>query len=95
MQLVIKEDGVVKDLTGYFARSDIRVAKESNTVSASFTCTIPAPETGAIIVALQNAVSAALAAGTYVYDLELYTAGDGAVTRILEGAVAVSRGVTR
>jgi hypothetical protein len=95
MQLVVKEDGVVKDLTNYLARSSIRTTKEDSAIAAAFTCTIPAPATGAVNVALHNSVSSVLIAGAYVYDLELYTTADAAVTRVIEGAVSVSRGVTR
>jgi len=95
IELVIKEDGVIKDLTGYFARSQIRNTKDAGVVVSNFTCTISAPATGAIAVTMHNSVSGVLSSGAYVYDVELFTVDDGSVTRVIEGAVAVSRGVTR
>jgi hypothetical protein len=49
---------------------------------------------GVITLALTATETAALAAGRYVYDLELVSSG-GQVTRLLEGVVTVSPEVTR
>ena len=93
--MVIKENAVIKDLTGYSARAQVRSTKDAGIVVSNFTCTIAAPATGAVAVTMHNSISAVLPAGDYVYDLELFTVDDGSVTRVIEGAVAVSRGVTR
>ena len=49
---------------------------------------------GTIAVAITNAQSAAIPAGSYAYDLEIIS-GSSAITRILQGAVNVSGNVTR
>jgi hypothetical protein len=49
---------------------------------------------GVITLSLTATETAALAAGRYVYDLELVSSG-GVVTRLLEGVVTVSPEVTR
>jgi hypothetical protein len=49
---------------------------------------------GVITVSLTATETAALAAGRYVYDLEMVSSG-GLVTRLLEGVVTVSPEVTR
>ena len=62
LELVMKEDGAVKDLTGYSARAQIRKTKEAATPAASFNCTIPTPTDGKIRLDMSNATSAAVAA---------------------------------
>lgn len=48
---------------------------------------------GTVVINLSNSVTASLAAGTYVYDLEL-TSSTGSVTRLLEGTFIVDAEVT-
>jgi hypothetical protein len=95
LSLVVKENGAVKNLTGYSARAQMRERKHSDTLSASFTCTIPSPGSGGVILSLPNGSSKVLSAGTYFYDLELYTNADALVTRLLEGQVTLRQEVTR
>jgi hypothetical protein len=95
MNLALTEGGVVTDLTNYSARAQMRSTKDSATVAATFTCTIMNAAGGTLQVALPNATSAALEPGLYYYDLEIYTSGDGVVTRILEGTVTIDQNVTR
>ena len=49
---------------------------------------------GTIAVAITNAQSSAISAGSYAYDLEL-VAGAGTITRLLQGAFTVIGNVTR
>ena len=44
---------------------------------------------------LEASTSSSLAAGQYVYDLEIYTSGDSTVKRILQGDVTITPEVTR
>jgi hypothetical protein len=44
---------------------------------------------------LANAVSSGLTAGTYVYDLEVFTANNASVTRLIQGSVDLTQEVTR
>jgi hypothetical protein len=41
------------------------------------------------------ATTATVAAGMYVYDLEIYTAADATVKRLIQGSATVSPEVTR
>ncbi len=91
----LNENGSVKNLTGYSARAQMRTSKSSSVVAASFTCTISTPADGTVVMSLSNATSSALTAGVYVYDLELFTAGDAIVSRILQGSVDLTQEVTR
>jgi hypothetical protein len=49
---------------------------------------------GTVSIALTAAQTNALASGRYVYDVEITSSG-GVVTRVLEGQVEVTPGVTR
>ena len=44
---------------------------------------------------MDNATSAAVPAGWYYYDLEIFTAGDVAVQRLLKGKAEVTPEVTK
>ena len=90
----IDEEGVAKDLTNYLARAQIRTTKTS-AVSGSFTCVISDALAGKIQMTLTNADSAVIPSGLYYYDMEIYTAGDASVTRMLEGTVTINQEVTR
>ena len=50
--------------------------------------------TTAVKIALTAAQTNAIAAGRYVYDVEI-TSGEGIVTRVVEGQIEVTPGVTR
>ena len=91
----VKEDDVVKNLTGYSARAQAREAEEDSSAAFSFTCTIPTPSNGVVKMQLPAATSSSATAGQYVYDLEIYTASDAAVSRLLKGTCTIDREITR
>jgi hypothetical protein len=95
LDITIKEDDVVKDLTGYSARAQMRATKTASSVAASFTCTIPTPSNGTVKMALSPSTSSAMTAGQFFYDLEIYTSSDAIVKRIVEGTVTLTQEVTR
>lgn len=95
VQLALTEDGAVKDLTGYFGRAQLRSKKTSIEAAASFSVNILAPSNGVIQMEMSNVITTGLAAGVYYYDLELFTANDGNVTRLLQGQATVTQEVTR
>jgi hypothetical protein len=95
VQFAVAESGTPKDLTGYSARAQLRPSKTSSSLSATFTCTIPSPTDGTIYMSMNNSISAGLGAGTYFYDLEIYTTNDLLVTRLLNGDVSLTQEVTR
>jgi len=95
INFTVKDNGSAKDLTGYSARAQMRTSKTATSVAATFTCTISTPSTGTVTMALPNATSSALTAGTYVYDLEIFTANDATVTRLIQGSVDLTQEVTR
>ena len=93
MTLTITQNSSAFNLTNYFVRADVRKTKESD-VSAEFTGTHN-DSGGVITLTMGNAVTKTLNEGEYVYDLEVYTANDAAVTRLIQGKVQVIRGITR
>lgn len=93
-----KADGDEVNLTGYTARMQIRPTAASATTTLSLTTEnnriTLGGTAGTITLSISATDTAAIAAGRYVYDLELVSAG-GIVTRLLQGVVTVSANVTR
>jgi hypothetical protein len=87
-------DGVPYDLTDVQAKSQIRKSYYSANTTAEFTVNINEPEAGTIILVLDSATTANIAAGRYVYDVAIKDTADN-VTRVLEGIVNVLPQVTR
>ena len=85
-------DGTVKDLTGYTAYSQFRKSYYSTTYT-TFTATHDSAG-GNITRALTATQSSAVKAGRYVYDVEILNS-NGTRTRVLEGQVEVTPGVTQ
>jgi hypothetical protein len=94
-EMVVKVDGVVKDLTGYFARGQMRSKETSVAVAATFDCTITDAVNGVLKRELDPATTTALVPGVYKQDLEIYTAGDASVIRLLYGQATVRPETTR
>ena len=92
---IIKDDNVVKNLTNYSVRAQMRNTKGASSIAASFTCTIPNASAGEVKIELPNATSSALSAGKYYYDLEIHTAADAIVKRLMQGTVILTPEVTR
>lgn len=105
LQMTVKEDGSAKDLSGYTARAHLR-SKAENTATPSstfangtiaFTCTgaggAALGGTGTISMDLTAVQTAAITAGSYVYDLEIVSGTT--VTRIIQGRANVTREITR
>lgn len=82
------------DLTGYIAYGQIRKTYSSQT-KYDFICTIPYPIQGTIEVRLPNTVTNIMKAGRYVYDIEIRVGVNGDITRVVEGQVEITPGVTR
>jgi len=90
---VSDESGNAQNLTGYSVAGQIRKSYDSSGYTA-FTAAITNAAQGTINISLAPSVTNGLTAGRYVYDVEI-TSGGGVVTRVLEGQVEVTPGVTR
>ena len=95
LDLVIKQSGSALDLSNYTGRAQLRTSVDASSASASFTVTKTNASGGALKMELGAATSSSLAAGQYVYDLEIYTSGDSTVKRIIQGDVTITPEITR
>ena len=80
-------------LTGYTVAGQIRKTYDSST-AVSFTASVSNASTGEVTISLTPVQTNALVAGRYVYDVEITSAG-GTVTRVIEGQLEVTPGVTQ
>jgi len=91
---VTDSDGDTIDLSGYTAAGQIRKTYSSST-AVNFTVSIASPATaGTLNIGLSNTQTNAMKAGRYVYDVEITNTG-GVKTRVLEGQVEITPGVTQ
>ena len=87
-------NGLPYDLTGHTARGQIRKNYTSSTYYP-FVVTINRPLQGEIEIEVDNAVTAVMKPGRYVYDIEITESLTGDRTRVVEGQVEITPGVTR
>ena len=91
---VTDADGDAVDLTGHTGKGQIRKTYSSST-AVDFTVNVKAPATnGVLTIGLTNNQTNAMKAGRYVYDVEI-TSSAGTKTRVLEGQVEITPGVTQ
>lgn len=89
---VTDDDDNVVNLTGYSANAQMRKHYTSSN-SFSFTTSI-SPTLGIVTLSMTANTTNSITPGRYMYDCEL-TDTNGAVTRLVEGVVTVTPGVTR
>jgi hypothetical protein len=87
-------NGLPFDLTGYSARGQIRRTYSSQT-AYPFTVVINNPADGELEISLGNTATSQMKAGRYVYDIEITDGLSGDRTRVVEGQVEVTPGVSR
>ena len=90
---VTDSDGDALNLAGYTVAGQLRKNYSSST-STDFTASVTSTINGTIRISLSATQTNDLKAGRYVYDVEI-TSSTGEVTRVLEGQVEVTPGVTR
>jgi|TARA_B100001094_G_scaffold164902_1_gene159621 hypothetical protein len=90
---VTDNDGDNINLTGYSGAGQIRKSY-SSTTAVNFTVTVASPATAGVLnISLSNSQTNAMKAGRYVYDVEITKAG--VKTRVLEGQLEITPGVTQ
>ena len=89
---VTDEDGNIVNLTGFTGAAQMRKHYTSPTYYA-FTVSVSAI-TGEVTLSMTANATNNVAPGRYVYDCEL-TDSNGTVSRLVEGIVTVTPGVTR
>jgi len=85
--------GVPVNITGRTYRAQIRLTKDTSTVTGSFVCVVTGAATGEVTCTLTAGLSASFAAGKYYWDFE--ENNSGIVTTILAGTVTVLADVSR
>ena len=94
-EIVVNDStGTVANLTGFTAAGQIRKTYTSATFTA-FGATVTGAATGVLTITLSNAVTNAMKAGRYVYDVEITKTSNGEKTRVVEGQLTVNPGVTQ
>jgi len=92
---VTNANGSVLNLAGYTSAAQLRKGYSAAN-STPFDVTIASnSQTGVITLEMAANVTQTLAAGRYVYDLEIYSSSNTTVTRVVEGIVTITPGVTR
>ena len=91
--VVDDSDGTLANLTGYTVAGQIRKTYSSLT-AINFVATVNDATGGTISLSLVDSVTNTMKAGRYVYDVEILAAS-GSRTRVLEGQVEVTPGVTQ
>jgi hypothetical protein len=82
------------NISSYIVRSQMRRSYYSANATANLTCTITDADNGELTISLTASQTANIKAGRYLFDLETETPA-GVVTRVLEGIITVTPGVTR
>jgi hypothetical protein len=87
-------DGLAVNLAGYSARGQIR--KTYTSLNAiDFQAAVQSQESGILIISLTNEQTRIMKPGRYVYDVEIVHDVSGSVTRVVEGQVEITPGVTQ
>lgn len=90
---VTDADGDALNLTDYTVKGQMRKTYTSSTAT-TFVSEITNATGGVVTISLTATATNALKAGRYVYDVEI-TSPTSVVTRIVEGQVEVTPGVTQ
>lgn len=94
LSITMTAANAVFDLTGWTPRAMLRKKYTDATATEEFICAANTT-TGIVSVGLSPDETANIAAGSYVWDLEIAKAANADVRRILQGAVVVSPEVTK
>lgn len=87
-------NGLPYDLTGFTARGQIRRTYSSST-AYPFITNVTNASGGELSIEIGSTATRQMRAGRYVYDIEIVETSTGKVTRVVEGQVELTPGVTR
>ena len=82
------------NISGYVVRSQMRRSYYSANATANITCTITNASQGEITMNMNANTTANIKSGRYLFDLETVDT-IGTVSRVLEGIITVTPGITR
>ena len=89
---LVDSNDEVYDLTGYTVASQMR-KNYTSSAAVTFTCSTNGAG-GKIFLSLTASATATIEPGRYLYDVEITSPG-GVKTRVVEGIVTVTPGMTR
>ena len=81
------------NVSGYTVRSQMRRSYYSANATANISCTVTDAANGEILMSLSSEQTSNIKAGRYLFDLE--TVVGNTVTRVIEGIITVTPGITR
>jgi hypothetical protein len=84
---------VAINVTNRIYTSQIRKARSSDDVIATFTITITTPSTGVLSMSLDDSITSNITSGTYYYDLQ--EENSGIITTLMGGKAVVKGEVSR
>ena len=87
-------DGDALNLTGYTTAGQMRKTYASTTAT-DFSASVQSVTNGTVRISLSAVQTNALKAGRYVYDVEIKKTSTSEVTRVVEGQIEVTPGVTK
>ena len=87
-------DGDALSLSGYTVAGQLRKSFASTTFTA-FNSSVSNESNGTIEIVLSPTQTGELKSGRYVYDVEITKTSTGEITRVIEGQIEVTPGVTR
>mgnify|MGYP003336456604 CR=1 FL=1 len=91
---LIGDDGTPINITGYAFSSQIRKSYYSTNAAANLVVTTVDASNGNTIISLDAANTSNIFPGRYLYDVKMIDSSN-TTTRILEGIITVTPGVTR
>jgi len=91
---VTDTEGNILNLSGYTTLGQMRKSYASTT-AINFSASIQSASNGTVRISLSPTQTNAIKAGRYVYDVEITKTSTAEVTRIVEGQIEVTPGVTR
>lgn len=95
LQIAIAQDGTAINLSNHTASAQLRPTPSSDTLTATFTCSITDAANGVLKMSLGYATTANISSGKYYYDLELYNSSSNTMARLIQGVARVTQNVTR
>lgn len=93
LSVTVSDDGNARNLSDWDARAKLK-ATLSSTDATTMTVSEANAADGILVMSLSHTQTAALAIGSYVYDLEIYKADGTKATRLLQGRATVRGEVT-
>ena len=98
LAIQVYEDDAVKNLTDYNARAQLRQKLNAPSPTSFDTSGSQLNTNGTVKIAMSNQVTKNIAAGSYIYDIEIFEGtapNETSVTRILQGKATVTGEVTK